>query len=247
MVVHSTLELRHRNNMADPSELSKIRKKRRVAKGSITCIETRLNALEGETDRPNTRDAARQMLAKLKEHDADFRKNHLTLIDLVEDDETLIAEQATQDENDDLIASLTVRILALADATSPTSTREVSPRELLVRRCSRLESRLSETDTALSSLSHEDVCRLQQHQEQLSNFKRESAEIGNALLLLTLDDSDVLLSMIADLEKKLFDCSLHLKELSRSDSTVTTPTRSDPKGIKLPKLDVPVFNGNILN
>ena len=215
--------------MADPSELSKIRKRRRVAKGSITRIETRLNALEGETDRPNTRDAARQMLAKLKERDADFRKNHLTLIDLVEDDETLIAEQATQDENDDLIASLTVRILALADATSPTSTREVSPRELLVRRCSRLESRLSETDTALSSLSHEDVCRLQQHQEQLSDFKRESAEIGNALFLLTLDDSDVLLSMIADLEKKLFDCSLRLKELSRSDSTVIHPPGPIPK------------------
>ena len=233
--------------MTDPRELAKIRKRRGVAKGSITRIETRLKTLEGETDRPNARDAARQMLAKLKEHDADFKKNHLTLIDLIDDDETLIAEQDTLDEHDDLVASLTVRIMALADATNPTSSREVSPRELLARRCSRLESRLSEADAVFTSLSHEDVCRLQQHQEQLSDFKRETAEIGNSLLSLTLDDSDVLPSMIADLEKKLFDCSLRLKELSRSDSTSTSHTRSDPKGIKLPKLEVPVFNGNILN
>lgn len=124
------------------------------------------------------------MLAKLKEHDADFKKNHLTLIDLIDDDETLIAEQGTLDEHDDLVASLTVRIMALADATNPTSSREVSPRELLARRCSRLESRLSETDSALTSLSHEDVCRLQQHREQLSDFKREAAEIDNSLLSL---------------------------------------------------------------
>ena len=93
-----------------------------------------------------------------------------------------------------------MRILALADAASPTSP---SPPELLVHRCKRLESCLSDTDTASTSLSHEDVCRLQQYQEQVLDFKREIAEMGNALLSLTLDDRDVLPSMITDLEKKL--------------------------------------------
>ena len=52
-------------------------------KGSITRIETRLHQLESESDRPDACDAARQMLAKLKEYDVDFRKNHLALIDLI--------------------------------------------------------------------------------------------------------------------------------------------------------------------
>ena len=68
--------------MADPSELSKLRRRRGVAKGSITRIENRLADLEGESDQPNVRDSARQMLAKLKEHDADFKKNHLTLVEI---------------------------------------------------------------------------------------------------------------------------------------------------------------------
>ena len=114
----------------------------------------------------------------------------------------------------------------------------------------RLESRLSETAAACTSLSHDDV---QQHQEQTLDFKKEIAELGNALLSLTLEESDVLPSMTADLEKKLFDLSLHLKEISHSgtvrasSTTHTTPTPPDPKGIRLPKLEVPVFNGHILN
>ena len=70
--------------MADPHELAKIRKRRGVAKGLITRIETWLNEFEGESDCPDI-----QMLAKLKERDADFRKNHLTLIDLADDKEVL--------------------------------------------------------------------------------------------------------------------------------------------------------------
>ena len=112
-------------------------------------------------------------MVKLKEHDADFKRNHLALIDLVDDDEaTLTGEQAALDEHDDLVATLTVRIMALADATTRTFSREVSAHELLVRLCKHLESRLSETAAALMSLSHEDVCRLQQYQEQTLDFKK---------------------------------------------------------------------------
>ena len=45
-------------NMADTKELAKIRRRRGVAKGSITRIETRLHELEGESDQPNTRDTS---------------------------------------------------------------------------------------------------------------------------------------------------------------------------------------------
>ena len=119
-------------NMSSTGEIAKLRRRRGVAKGSITRIETRLATIEGTPDQPNIRDSARQMLAKLKEHDADFRKIHLAIIDLTEDeDPALPDEQAVLDEHDDLVATLAVRIMALADAAISTSTRSVSECEIL--------------------------------------------------------------------------------------------------------------------
>ena len=164
--------------------------------------------------------------------------------------DTLTGEQAALDAHDDLVASLIVRMMALADAATRSFSSEVSTREVLVRRCARVESRLADTTAALTSLSHDDMCRLQQHQERAFDLKKE---ICNTLLSLTLDEHDDLLSMIVDLEKKQFDLSLRWKELTLADtahasSTSRTPlTPSDSKGIRLPKLDVPVFNGHILN
>ena len=172
--------------MSDTHELPKLRRRRGVAKASITRIDTRLGTLEGEADRPSTRDAARQMLAKLKEHDAKFRRIHLTVIDLTDDEEALATEQAVLDEHDDLVASLTVRILAL-DSARTVSTPTVSDRDLLLRRCDRLESRLTDTNSALTSLSGEDRCLLEQHHEQLLDFKKEISVINNNLLSLTLE------------------------------------------------------------
>ena len=51
-------------------------------------------------------------------------------------------------------------------------------------------------------------------------------------------------------EQLLFDCSLKVKELLAQSTTPTssssTHTPSESTGLKLPKLDVPTFNGNVL-
>ena len=75
------------------------------------------------------------------------------------------------------------------------------------------------------------------------------SENNNNLLSLALEESDTLPTRIASLERKLFDSSPHHKQLSRSSTTSDPPKATDvePKGMKLPKLDVSVFNGNILN
>ena len=96
---------------------------------SITRIDSRLGALEGAADQPSTRDSARQMLAIFKEHDADFRKFHLTIVELTDDEGTLSTEQVALDEHD-ILASLTVRILALVEATRPVPAAKVTERDL---------------------------------------------------------------------------------------------------------------------
>ena len=189
------------------------------------------------------------MLTKLKEHDADFHKLHLTIVDLTDDKGTLSTEQLVLDKHDNIVTSLTVRILALVEATRPVLAATVTERDLLLCRCYRFESHLGETDSALASLTGEDKCSLEQHRKQLLNFKKELSEINNSLLSLTPEDAGSLPTRAASLEKKLFDCSLHHKQLSRTTTTPTSLRATDagPMGVKLPKLDVQVFNGNLLH
>ena len=97
----------------------------------------------------------------------------------------LAIEQAVLDEHNNLVPSLTLRILAL-DSAHTVSTPTVRDHDLLLRRCDHLKFRLTDTNSALTSLSGEDRCLLEQHHEQLLNFKKEISEINNNLLSLTL-------------------------------------------------------------
>ena len=235
----------------DPREISKFRKRRGVAKASITRLSSRLGTLEGEVAQPNTKNSAKQMLSKLEEASTEFKQAHLTIIDLIEKEEDLGAEQTALDEHDDHVASLTVRLQALITG-GDTPITKIDEREVLSRRIKRLQSCLPTVSDAIAALSAGklDMCRLKQHEEQLQDYKTDLADINLKLFSLNPEDSDDLLEQHARLEGILFDCSLHVKELSQSHAPVTVapPTPSwEAKGVKLPKLDVPVFNGNILN
>lgn len=65
--------------------------------------------------------------------------------------------------------------------------------------------------------------------------------------------SQKLLELHTALEKRLFDCSLQIKELlwshtlAHEPTPAPTSTPSDSKGVKLPKFDVSTFDGNIRN
>ena len=55
--------------------------------------------------------------------------------------------------------------------------------------------------------------------------------------------------LLGDLEGKIFETSLQVKKLLHTSTGVTDSASSDPygKGVKLPKLDVPTFDGDILH
>ena len=157
----------------------------------------------------------------------------------------------TLDQHDDDVTTLTVRIQRLITLSSTTPTNS-DHRKVLMRKLQHLEKSLSLVNETVSSLSSrsEDVCRLQQHEEQLSDYKKDLADFRNSLLSMDLEEGDELLALHATLEKRFFDCSLQIKELLRPHAHAHDPTpgpaHSDTKGVKLPKLDVPTFDGNIL-
>ena len=231
------------------SNVSTLRKRRGVARASITRLTNRLKELESDAGRPATLDHAQGMTRKLDSLDSEFRTHHHALIDLIDDEETLQKEQSTLDEHDDFVAELAVRIQQLINVCTPPS--DASPRKIASRRLSHLQKSLSSIHTAIASLSKgpDDTCLLRQYEEQLGDCKKEVTDIRSSLISLDLEEGDELSTLQVRLEKEVFDCSLKIKQLLHASSHlhVSPTTPLDGKGVKLPKLDVPTFDGNILN
>ena len=82
-----------------------------------------------------------------------------------------------------------------------------------------------------------------------NGINRDLVKTRDDLHRLELDETDELFELQDRLETQVFDCSVNIKKLLSSASGLpgasVPPTES--KGVKLPKLDVPTFDGNILN
>ena len=99
--------------------LANARKRRGVARASITRLCNHLKDLEGKTEQPKTLELARRLSQKLTDLDSEFRTHHHTVIDLTDDEDALAKEQKLLDTHDDLLAGLSVRIKQVIAASSP--------------------------------------------------------------------------------------------------------------------------------
>ena len=68
-------------------QLSTLRKRRGVSKGSVTRLHARVAELESDLSNPDTRDSAKRLLEKLEGHDKEYRNRHMAIVDLTEDDQ----------------------------------------------------------------------------------------------------------------------------------------------------------------
>lgn len=71
-------------------------------------------------------------------------------------------------------------------------------------------------------------------------------DISDHLLSMNLDDTDNLYTLHQQLEQEIFECDLLVKKLLVS-SVNHTLSSDGSKGVKLPKIESPKFNGNIIN
>ena len=110
-----------------------------------------------------------------------------------------------------------------------------------------MDKKVISVNEAVSKLtSYDDVCLIQLYDEQLDTFKVELDDIYWSVLNSDeLEDKELSIQQ-TELAQKLFDCSLVVKRLLENNSPIptSTPTR---EGIKLPKIDVPSFDVNILH
>ncbi len=146
--------------MADAARaISNLRKRRGVAKSSITRLIVRTQRIEAEEAAPDTGRNAKQLLTKLQDATEEYQRIHMSLVDAIEADEELETEQVVLDELLDTSDELAARIQAVIDSND-----KLSPNDEyrgLTRRLARLQRSLAPIDDALKALEvgeHPDRC-----------------------------------------------------------------------------------------
>ena len=227
--------------------LSSNKKKRGVVRASVTRLLARVDEPEDSGDDPEIIDRARRLATRLQTLAEEFKVHHYAVIDLIEDDDELAKEQETLDNFDDDVAQLISRLEKLVTKVPSTGS---SLHKVATKRIKLLQRRLSSVSDSIGSLTPKEdcVCLLQQQEEHLTDMKRELAVVRNELLSADYEDAGEFDDALDTIEKGIFDCSLRVRKLLRSQNagTASPSPVSDTKSVKLPRLDVPTFDGNIL-
>ena len=226
-------------------------------KASITRLNTRLTELETKVHEPSTLSHAQKLSAKLDSLDSEFKVHHYGIIDTIPDDdhvdETMTKEQDELDQHDTNIANLSIRLEELVRKSS--SKAESAAYKIASRSLASLRDRLTVISSALTKLSgaSEEIHLVEQYQEQVSDLKRELSDTRrNVISSCTHEESETFInSSIVDIDKLLFDVGLTLKKLAVkapfTPDKATVDSALENKMIKLPKLDIPTFDGNLLH
>ena len=232
------------------STVSGVRKRRGTVRSSITRLINRLSILEGKAAEALTFDLTQGMAKKLGELDQEFRQHHYQLLDLIEeeDEDALDNEQKELDKHDDLIDEINMRIKQLVTASS--SSVNSSKRKALSRQQSQLERAVTSIRDAIRPLTTTaDDFLIRQYGERLQAHKTSLKELSASILVMDVEDSDDLYTYQSMLEDLIFDCDLIIKKLlATATPPGTTPSSlSDSKGVRLPKLEAPTFDGKFTN
>ncbi len=232
--------------------LASNRKRRGVVRASITRIDTRVGELEEKGEALTSGDAriAQQLLQRLSSLDSDFKSYHFSIIDVIGED-SLEAEQRILDGHDDKLANLSARLQELVASSTVASRRVDGPdsSRLVIKKLAHVDKAVktivSDVESAASS-PDVDSCLLHQYEEQLSALKNELSRVSDEVLSYEGDDEAGLSEHLSKLNKAIFDVSLRLKRLRKGEIS-TSATSSEGDGMKLPKLEVPTFDGSITN
>ena len=221
------------------------RKKRGVVRASVTRMRTRLRELEAQKRDPSNSDRAQRLMQKLESLDVEFKQHHYALIDLLDSTEDLEKEQDVLDGHDDEVSNLMIALKRLTISSTDDT------RKIIMRKLRHIRKTLTSFETTIcDSTTETDICLLHQYEEELQSVKKHLSEIRDTILSLDLEEDDELIETQSSLEKDVFTCSLNIRKLlksNESDNSASIDNSGSCTGVKLPKLDVPAFSGDILH
>ena len=232
------------------------KRRRGSAKASITKLTSKLIELEGQERDQSVSNHAQQLLKRLESLDTGFKTHHFAILNALEDEEEVEAAQEEIDKHDDDVMNLSLRLQALSTPTTEMSpaveVRSPPDGTLVSRRLAQLQARLSSVIEETNALSGDpaEVHLVYLYQEVLADLKTELSDIRKEALVITADTSDALSIAIRTQDKEIFDLSVKVKKLLYNPGSTPeslTPTMVGPRGVKLPRIDIALFNGDLLN
>ena len=233
--------------------LTSARRRRGVTRSSVTRLIAKFEELENNAalDSAPKLEVARQIKTRLSMLDADFRTQHLDVVDLVESEDVLAKEQAVLDEHDDRVTELASSIQCLlngltSSALSPKcSLGPASGRSVASRRLRQIQDRLSAVGDNLSTPSQD--YEIRQIEEEIADIKLELRSVSSDLATLNLPEDDDLFEIEKQIRSVIYAHSLSAKKTLAGMRSATPTLAASSSGVKLPKIDVPRFNGNALS
>lgn len=238
---------------------SDYRRKRGVVKCSITSLSKRLTELEESTDSAESVHSHVQRLStRLQNLDSEFRTIHYQIVGAIAEgeDETLDGEQATLDKHDIDVDGYSVRIQQLLFATMTTSVSTTADSSDKRRSLARVIAYLEESLQSIKAAFDEeltDMALVQQYQEELTDLKTELSTCHEISTTLNLKEDDELVIKYIALKGRHFEYCRKGKSillaLTSATTSTTPPSATVPStsNLKIPKLESPTFDGDILN
>ena len=143
-------------------EISGRSRKRGAVRGSITWLQTKIIGLQADPRTQDTQLHAQRIAEKLEVLDSDFKTHHLSIFELVENEEVLAEEQAISDEHDDIVAEIAVAIerLLSSSESSPSEAHSIAEKATVSCRLTHLQ-RVVETAEIVDP-TDTDICLLEQ-------------------------------------------------------------------------------------
>ena len=169
----------------------------------------------------------RRMQQRLGEVKEEFKRFHFTIIDLLEQKWEIELEQGNFDEHENRIADPIQKGLNRRQTLLDTELRDIAGAVEAMEKGPELHR-----------------CLLEQHEEQISGLKSELTDVSRIIATLE-EDKTGLKDRRTAISKAIFNTCLQIRQLL-SDRPATPLTKEAKIGIKLPKMNVPTFDGNIL-
>ena len=150
----------------------------------MTKIGNCLRELESGPSAPDVAKHAQCHIAKLQSLAAGFKILQHAVIDLADGEKALAAEKEILDNFDDKITRLHIGLKKLTNTNALSKSSNLA--KVAVKRLKHLSKRVSEIADSIKSLSDDDdnTCLLQQHQEQLTDMKKELSAITQEFFLV---------------------------------------------------------------
>ena len=241
--------------------LSTACRQRGAIRGSITSIQKQVTEFEALAEAADLSDVdsltIQHLLQRLEKSDASFKEFHFRALDLIDEAEQE-DEQAVLDEHDDKVTDASARIQQLLPETPKpepiSSDSDLELKRQLHEQLDRIEVNLHAVEATTRPMMtgpKPDSCLLRQYEEQIAGFKSELTDISHSIISIKGGDKNLSGREIA-LDRWIFDVCLKIKRMLEANKSVPLPPAPMPvvvqappqtSGIKLPKIDVPTFDG----